>query len=989
MESPHDRGAAADALTSDVPARETVDERRASTGFVRDSEGGPISGATVSWTRNFGPTSVAMAEEQYWSRVRAATQTVQTDSDGSFIVDDARSQRGGLLWVSHPDYVARAVPAPLEGEIVALEPHEGATARVVNAAGAPVPNASVIQRGIREYGNDEFRTINTADPRESLELVHTTDEHGLARLHPYGGELRIFALQQGRSSPSHDVECPAEELELVMHPTFELAGTIAPFDAQVPGRPVTITVFADRNDIYLLAGRATVPPEGAFGPVSLPAIPSDNYVYFATGGDIESQRDVRPAPVAGSRVDLHFEGTRGRLFVVKVTDGSGPVVGAEVYARWGEGVLSEEEDSGEDGTALLRGCGAERVWIRADKQGYVSAWAGPFDSAPGDSPTEVEVMLRGLGTLEIRVEHEGEPVTQFDLLLWRDDPYNAEWITFEGRADGTYTLGDVEPGVVEMIAASEEHPRSEVAIAEIVSFETANVEIELPEALAGRGRVVDAATRQPVTSARIQLYTNASSQLITKWGVEHSVDENGEFWIHGFPVGDASFTVSAPGYGMVAFSGRGVAGKTIELGTLPLHPESSLELVLDRAAGPSPAGYSVTVRGARVFEEAPFDADGTLVLDGVIPGVYELYLGRPDGRSQLVVVQLEGTGPWRRELTVGGVREIEIVARRADGGILANAWVVLHQGVAEFDSWRESVATDRDGHALFTTAAVGPATVVGYDENGVEAGLASILVEDLPRQKIEVELGGAGGELRLIDVAGLPLVGASVSILCEDGSTWEGSVRTDGDGEGRWGPAPCDPAIALVRHGGGFAFGFELRSDERTEIVADFGHGARARLRDRGTPLTGLSAWLYEPDADRWVAIGHPDAGGEIHWSGLGKGTYEIRVSFPGYWPHRALVESARNPKVHDVELRRRGDLVIVVPDEAVAVSVRSLEYDVFVDEWIGDGRVTSSGFAPGAELRLAGLPNGPYAWNITLDDETTRDGEVVVAPFGEARVEE
>jgi hypothetical protein len=79
------------------------------------------------------------------------------------------------------------------------------------------------------------------------------------------------------------------------------------------------------------------------------------------------------------------------------------------------------------------------------------------------------------------------------------------------------------------------------------------------------------------------------------------------------------------------------------------------------------------------------------------------------------------------------------------------------------------------------------------------------------------------------------------------------------------------------------------------------------------------------------------------------------------------------------------------LPVSAAAVSLRSMEFDRDVEDWVSEGRlawpVQGARTDDGGEFAIDGIPNGDYTWRVTVASGETVSGIATVPPRAKADV--
>jgi hypothetical protein len=282
--------------------------------------------------------------------------------------------------------------------------------------------------------------------------------------------------------------------------------------------------------------------------------------------------------------------------------------------------------------------------------------------------------------------------------------------------DGGFDLHGVAPGLYRLGAYDEERLILETRTVEAPA---ANVEIALAPRAAIRGRVVDAASRQPV--ARFEVWASLDEEQNRTRSASFD-DPTGAFVLGDVPAGQVALRVNAHGYVprhldeiTVTAEGDGleleialepgvsVRGRITGEGGTPL-PEAWVELALD--------GHEASARA---------DEDGAYELQAL-----------PAGETQLVF-QSEGFLPETRRVEARQGARVDVTLKRGlslrgevvqDGGPAPGVTVSAESSAR--DANRSGAQTDERGR--FVLQALSPAryTVSAHGEDGASATVAEV-----------------------------------------------------------------------------------------------------------------------------------------------------------------------------------------------------------------------------------------------------------------------
>ncbi|MFL6197864.1 MAG: carboxypeptidase regulatory-like domain-containing protein [Thermoanaerobaculia bacterium] len=346
-------------------------------GRVTGVAGRPLAGAGVWLAAADRQPSPAFAET-----LRRREPATTTDEAGRFaIADVARGQRVSLL-LAREGYVpswVQGVEAPTARPLtVALERASRLRGRVEDAAGEPVPGASVRLRPAPPppgtVGVEVRRSENTAD-------VEAGSDGSFAFAEVAPGAVALEASAEGFLPPEPvELQVPSDgEVRLVLGRGAVVAGSITNATGEpVAGAQVRIGGTRSESDAegrYRLAG---IPPGPAPLAVSHPA-------YKPKGQPV----DVQPGE---NRADVMLE--RGASVSGRVVDEAG------VSRPGAELTLRNRGERGLRGYRASSGAGG-RFEILAVADGSFDLEAEADGFAPAVHPAVVEVAGRDVGGLEV------------------------------------------------------------------------------------------------------------------------------------------------------------------------------------------------------------------------------------------------------------------------------------------------------------------------------------------------------------------------------------------------------------------------------------------------------------------------------------------------------------------------------------------------------------------------------------------------------------
>ena len=215
--------------------------------------------------------------------------------------------------------------------------------------------------------------------------------------------------------------------------------------------------------------------------------------------------------------------------------------------------------------------------------------------------------------------------------------------------------------------------------------------------------------------------------------------------------------------------------------------------------------------------------------------------------------------------------------------------------------------------------------------------------------------------------------------------------------------APCETLRAFLFHPTlGVAYDIEIRvptsPDVVSEVVLDASYAISARLLDRSEVVQGVRIWIRHLKSPLGRPFRSPDSKGEVMWTGIGEGMYELRASAPGYWSVTSHVEAERGkPNPVDIQFRRTGDLEVLLEDSVgkpvvgLEIGLRPLDQDGVPSEWVAEQRVNApTGLASGQDGRVVfqGLPRGLYEVEVEAPGLPKKKRKVEVPAGGKGSLE-
>jgi hypothetical protein len=973
---------------------------------VTNPSGAPIANVVASWTPlnpDFGRRPWRAND---WATISAATVNGSTDGDGHVVLARANAPNvaDSVVWLSKPGYESREfvlADAARGGGLpphVVLEPAPPVSVVVEFPDGTPVPGALVEHHGWSGAGEDTSPPdLSTIASRLYYRSAVTDADGGasLGHLTPQGAVQASFESKRSRAAFATSDET------IVLHLTdaFSIAGRVRLGDDSIIASRLALAVGVRTGDELVNFATLGVETDGRIRDTWLPVVSGDRLEIRLSGSGIVPLYETFPLPPSGTSVVLDLEPIAGASFAVLVMDPSEtPIPGADVFASWpaSHGVdqaFSDAALSGVDGRAELRGMPSDIEFVlHASAPGYATRQTQPRRLPAPDLP-ELAVMLTPLGRLAGRVEYQGRPVPEFDLLCWRSETQQLQVDHFVD-ADGHFELTSVPARPVTILAAPPGLPRSASLLVDPREPNATNLLLVVESGVFGRGRVQDLGTRQPVVAAVVQPYTNDDFQLLTPQGNAVVTDAQGRFEVANLPPsGKAALFVTAEGCSPVYAFGALEGRDNIDFGIIGVSRDASIEV---RLAGdvPTPCrGYSLYCTGARTIDGIEFGDSGRLVIDACQPGTYNWRVRTPSGSETTVTTEHRVGARWLVEIPVNSGRTVSIELESASS---CPASGIVWLAIATLGADDRVVTT----HMSFARAPT-------LDVPGVPVGRVSIgiaLTVDAPYEwhefvlpadqqpTLSVRLSCVARPIQFIDADGAALPNAIAYLTCTAPGVGYPTI-TDGNGIANFGSVDCEQAYLSIQASSLFHFGLPIRLDPPGSplqvVQLEPSCSMRLCISDGEQAMAGIQLRPIEANSRFGIMPLVTDENGVCHWEGLRAAAYELPIAGTGLWPIQSRVIADRSSTgAQIVQVRRTGALVLSVrtlegPASELAVELTSREFGEDVSDWIEAGRLPapSGGLVTDSEGRLtvSGIPCGTYDCRVTLPDGSTVAAEVEV----------
>jgi hypothetical protein len=982
--------------------------------FVRDPNGGPVPGAQVSWTRSSrGARDLFALEPSELAELASSGRRGQTGEAGVVRFDaPPEGESASVVWVTCPGYAPASRWIDGEGAPTSIDVSLSTAAplavTVLSAEGEPVPGARVYQLGA---SREEARRAGFLGSWEALEpgaevpatevlqeLLHLreADEAGQVEV-TSGAPASLFLATSGATCSAAAVVAPGETmLELRLgEGLFSASGTVLAGGEAGPPEGYRVSVSWKQANRTVLLGEATPSASGEWGPLQLPVMGRGHLELTARGGEGFTTPISREFPLAGEMLVVNFQVEPALTQVVYARDGEGsPLADVRVRLMWPEGELWSvaEAWSDADGVALVKGCKPTTVRLKAEASGFVLyKRENVYLPAPDDLIATMERarVLRG------QVTFEGEPISDFDVVFWRDELHEMSAQAFSGREDGQFELSGVPTGLFLASAAAEGFAQSAPVYVLPDLDPEELVQFELLPGKQGQGRVVDATTSSPLAGARVQRLTQGASGGGMSRGDAIRTQVDGSFQLTGMSDVERVL-VSAPGYEMASVNASVGEHGVVDFGVVPLGSLAPLEVrVLEE--GPFVYGkwWFFSFEGPTSIPMTPVQVDGSLTIEGVSAGSYRFQIVTQDGSTHGVVCELLPGEDWLVEFPVVGGKHLEVITEISAefdnepmllnvnqdiDGVLQVFTDIVH------DSRKQTVTALHGDRVMLSLLGEQTGTLFAAKDVDLSGPgpYATKLVAEAVRFLVHVETDGD------LDPSTGVVGTASLSAVSE--KPWLHPCNSDGEAY-VYRPAGEELSLMyMVRNQLLRTWRVSREDSFAGTVELKLGPGWQVELEvvDGQSPVPGALWQLCPPGIRGSLMDGRCGDDGRSGVRDLGGGDYRVLLSLPGYWTteHEVPITSSG---VIPLQLRRRGNLRMTLlssggtPLPGVAVRLRSIEYGVGVEEWLAAGKLSAETTQlvtdAGGVAQVVGVPHGEYEWSAVSPSGEVSGGVLSVLP--------
>lgn len=986
-------------------------------GRVVGPEGQPIPAAELSWGALLPEWASVQARphRDHGAALSEHLQQAVSAADGQFRfvkAPDGSAAHGSVLWVTAQGMRAQSVgiaagATALPPEIrLAAEP--SVPVRVVDTSGNRVAMAEVLQ----------FLSLSNTTPpvplppeqaaRKLYLRTLRTDAQGECRISSADGIFFAYArsgvllsapaFQQGNAA-----------ITLVLRETFQLEGQLRVPAAGLQAEGAYLVAYGllkpGKSEGGLgLCGRIDFREDGSFGPLDLPCVSEFKALRLRAGGGplLESYVD-RAMPQAGERVYVSLDLVLGGSLEVEVADPQGKPVAkailqASVTPSWNTFVTASQAETDEHGRAKLRVPKSQAFVIGAWAEPLAPATVGPLLFTPGMPSVRIEMLPAG--GVQVRLTRRGEAVPKYQLSFWQGDPRKG-WVEDCDNAEGVATIRDLAPGSYSMQATAGDWPQTRPLTVTVEPGRLTECQLEIPEPVAARGRVIDAQTGEPLPQARIVLHSSVGSSLSWSRDIVIPLDSQGGFALPQIGEAGGAIMVSAEGYAVAVENYRFDPAQGELHRVIALQKRSPLEVIVSEPSGLPLKGYFVSSPLGLSLPPTPLPEDGRLLLPGQSPSAALINLHLPDGSlmNQWVAISSQPRNIVR--FTLGGTASLEVklgggdAARRAVGGEL-----LLRSPERRGEAVR-SLRVPQSDPVVLTGLPAGEYTLELRNAREEITAARPVRLQAGLRERVELTPGSQMAELAIVDANRQPLSGVKVEAVGrEAGAHWFLRGITDAQGKLALGAVPPGRALLALDHDElGLQRGRELELRSGLNTVS-FEAGSRLELlvTERGEPRAGIVV-LFEHKGHSALARSRytSDEQGRVLTQACNDGEYTVFVRHLGYWLEERTVRLP-SPKAIALPLRALGDVRLVALDNynepvpGVRIELECSELGGTLSRWIETGRVAmpAGGLQTGSdgELLLRGLPAGEYRFRALTNSDGGGEGRFTLSGRGEARIE-
>jgi len=669
---------------------------------------------------------------------------------------------------------------------------------------------------------------------------------------------------------------------------------------------------------------------------------------YETRSGLQSRLESRVVLVAGStRTGIDFVLKEGGVEVQGIVK---DLAGGEIEGAW---VSSGMSWRGSEGTAFARSDAEGRfsLWVEppevhvdATAEGYAQ---GSRSAAIPGSFVEIFLTPESVVIGKVVWAGSGKPVAGARVST-SSSPFGGTGVQSED--DGSFRLEGLEPGSYKIHASSDELVGMSAEKIHVGLGQTSElVVVEVSPAFAVRGSVVvDAKT--PCSNATLRLQDR--KRKAEGYGSGMGRDD-GTILVRGVLPGTYEVTIMCSGFvSEDAYPDVVVADASLDGLTWTVHAGRAIRGVVLDAEGRPVEGANVSARGKAVADPRArlgrgwserSEPDGSFVVDGLLPGTYELSANHerlPAPHEPTIIEVPEDQDVADVTLAMLASGEVHGIVRDEKGTAVAGVSVQL-EGPS-----RSSASTNDDGRFVLQGLEVGEHRIKARRGRTDTMRAPGASDDDTAGERVEVRHGeitevelvveSQGGRItgRVLGEGGEPVADAFVEAVRESDS----AARSDGSNRrrARWGSWSRQPvltdeegrfelgdlaeqgtyAVHASRKGGGEAMVEHVQTGSDVELsIAETGVLAGVvRIEGGGSPQR-FQISARDPVGGIYEGDGFLHTEGKWRLGNLPPGKFEISVE-ASEGNAKTEVELAEGAEATDIELilaprvRLRGRLV-------------------------------------------------------------------------------
>jgi hypothetical protein len=981
-------------ITTREQAADPAGRRPATVPILRivDSTNQPIQDAIVRCTRATDALlSLTPATDAWWQQVESETDTFTSTSEGMADLASLEKRPNSsffVIWVYHPDFVSIGftsdivgghlnIPAKIQ---MSLAPH--LSALVHDVEGHSVPGAVVAETIDQETISSRFDLRN--DTALVFRYVARADDAGRVSLMP---AQRKLAIQAHDASLLSEVwrGLPTREstILITLQPTFRAQGTLqTPHLLPLSGAWVSVATL--QNDSLRSLVQCSVASDGSWGPVPVPLVTVDQYVFQVHASGFVPHEVYRSPPRQNELLNISFILEPGLSFVIEVMDDEHkPVNAAQVQVGW-------EHDrhwtwvslnSNGKGIATFEEVPPGSIRLDISHRGYVGQSRNDLYFRESSS-IPVEILLSKAGIIDGRAFFRNLPVNTFVVEYWSTGVAPRSKL-FESADDGHYALDEVPLGQVFILGRALDGRRSD-AYKVLVSEVPTTINLHLNAAVVGTGRIVDALTSEPLPNATVHPLEVIDGNAIAYSAPACPVDARGQFNCMAFAPGPNLIEVRCADYAALSASGTGSSG-TVDFGVIPLSRPTNLQISLDCDSDADPRMYWAEVMAPISIPIQAFSDSKLIAFNNVTTAEYTVEGLYPNGTTYRVMKSVRGRST-KVDIKARHIRNLKglLVSAPGSTAMVASCGACFETGDGASVVMGLHIEDDRS--IDLSTVPVEDFRLVVSDDTG--AYLADELIHGASslQSPLLIRLGDERAYVRVVNAEGAP-IDAGMVLIVDPADRFHTffSATTDSDGRAIFSLTTnsiADFIVSLADESVCVFPSVPLKStlDHPVTLTVDSTFSIKLSVQDGETLLPGVRLTLRSPLSPSYTIATQQsnDSGAVISFSGLGKGGYLISENQEGLWPRSELMESSKSAGLHVFQVRRVGSVNIQVmknglPVSGLVVAVSSLDFSIDVSEWLSQSLCLSSSGSlridEFGKLRLDGLPRGSYRLSAQLPD--------------------